>query len=98
MAVVVDDRLVEYVAELSKLTVPEEEKERFRKEFEAIVSYMNRLDDLDTEGVEPLSHTFPLTNVFREDREVPSSLSKQELLRNAPETKDGCFRVPKTVE
>lgn len=94
----VNDELVEYVAELSKLYLSEEEKESFKGEFQKIINYINTLDNLDTEGVEPLSHTFPIANVLREDIVKESAITKEELLANAPFVKDGCFKVPKTVE
>jgi aspartyl-tRNA(Asn)/glutamyl-tRNA(Gln) amidotransferase subunit C len=94
----VNDELVEYVAELSKLYLSEEEKESFKGEFQKIINYINTLDNLDTEGVEPLSHTFPIVNVLREDIVKESAITKEELLANAPFVKDGCFKVPKTVE
>lgn len=94
----VNKELVEYVAELSKLYLSEEEKVSFQGEFQKIINYINTLDTLDTEGVEPLSHTFPIVNVLREDEVRDCGITKEALLANAPFTKDGCFKVPKTVE
>ena len=64
---------------------------------EAIAQLSETLNELDTCGVEPLSHSFPVTNVFHED-EVAPSMDREALLANAPNQKDGCFQVPKTVE
>ena len=55
------------------------------------------LNELDTDGVEAMSHCFPVTNVMRED-EVQPSMSADEIVANAPESQDGCFVVPKTVD
>ena len=96
--ITVNDELVDYVAELSKLYLSEEEKKSFKGEFQKIINYINTLDDLDTEGVEPLSHTFPIVNVLRDDVVKKSTITKEELLANAPFVKDCCFKVPKTVE
>lgn len=94
----VNNELVEYVAELSKLSLSKDEIEHFKGEFQKIINYINTLDTLDTEGVEPLSHTFPIVNVLREDKVKDCGITKEELLANAPFVKEGCFKVPKTVE
>ena len=90
--------MVEYAAELSKLILTEEEKESFKRDFQKILGYIRTLDTLDTEGIEALSHAFPLVNILREDEVDESAVSKAELLANAPEITEGCFQVPKTVE
>ena len=58
---------------------------------------MIKLGELDTEGVEPMSHVFPVKNVFREDQ-VTNGDTREEILKNAPDQKEGAFKVPKTVE
>lgn len=88
---------VEYVAKLARLELTEEEKETFTQQFDNILSYMDKLNQLDTEGIEPTSHVLPLYNVFRED-EVRPSLPRDEALANAPDHKDGFFRVPRVIE
>ena len=60
-------------------------------------TYIDTLNELDTEGVEPMSHSFPIKNVMRED-EVRPSTDRELILSNAPKQKDGCFMVPRTVE
>ena len=62
-----------------------------------MIGYVDQLAELDTDGVEPMSHVFPLVNVLRED-EVKPSMARELILQNAPKQKDGCFLVPKTVE
>lgn len=89
--------LVEYVAELSRIKLDEQSTAKMEKELGAIVEYMEVLNKLDTEGVEPLSHVFNITNVMRED-EVKESYDRAEILKNAPESTDETFVVPKTVE
>lgn len=92
----ITNELVEYVADLSRLTLTEEEKARTLKDLGDIILYMDKLGELDTTGVEPLSHAFPINNVFRED-ECKPSFDREKLLANAPEQKDGGYKVPKTV-
>ena len=89
--------LVEYVAELSRIKLDERATEKMQKELGAIVDYMEILNQLDTENVEPLSHVFSITNVMRED-DVKPSYDRADILQNAPEHTDETFIVPKTVE
>ena len=89
--------MVDYVSILSRLKLPQEEKERMTGELEQILVYMDVLDGLDTSGVEPMSHVFPLKNVLRSDEVVPSG-DRAELLSNAPVPDEEAFLVPKTVE
>ena len=89
--------MVDYISELSRLSLPEEEKAAMTAQLEQIVGYMDVLAKLDTDGVEPMSHAFPVVNVFRED-EVKPSMERELILKNAPKQKEGCFLVPKTVE
>ena len=62
-----------------------------------MLDYIDQLNELDTSGVEPMTHIFPVNNVFREDEEK-DEWSREEILENAPKQKDGFFQVPKTVE
>lgn len=89
--------LIDYVADLSRLRLTEEEKDKAEKDLGSILTYIDKLNELDTVGVEPMSHAFPVKNVFRED-EVKPSEDREVLLQNAPVQQDGCFKVPKTVE
>ena len=91
------DRIVKYVAALAKLELTEEEKEEAKKDLGNILGYMNTMNELDTDDIEPMSHAFPLHNVFREDVVVNKD-DRENLLKNAPVQKDGSFVVPKTVE
>ena len=93
----INEQLIDYVAALSRLELSPEEKKRAEKDLGSIVGYIDKLNELDTEGVEPMSHAFPVKNVFREDVLLGSE-DRDVLLQNAPKKKDGCFQVPKTVE
>lgn len=97
MAERITDETIEYVAILSKLELSDKEKEQAKKDMTDILNYMDKLNELDTEGVEPLSHTFSVHNVFREDI-VGNTDEREKILANAPAKKDGSFQVPKTVE
>jgi aspartyl-tRNA(Asn)/glutamyl-tRNA(Gln) amidotransferase subunit C len=90
-------REVEHVARLARLALAEEEKEQMRSQLDRILAYMEKLNQLDTTGVEPTSHVIPMTNVFREDALTPS-LSREEALANAPDRQEGFFRVPRIIE
>ncbi len=93
----ISEETVQYVAALAKLTLSEEEKEKAAKDLDHILEYIETMNGLDTEGVEPMSHVLPLQNVFREDV-VTNQNQREELLKNAPKSLDGSFAVPKTVE
>jgi aspartyl-tRNA(Asn)/glutamyl-tRNA(Gln) amidotransferase subunit C len=89
---------VRHVARLARLELSEAEVERMRQELDGILSYIDKLRVLDTEGVEPTSHAVPLVNVMREDEPQPS-LSQAEMLANAPDAVGGgLFRVPRIIE
>ncbi|MBN2572527.1 MAG: Asp-tRNA(Asn)/Glu-tRNA(Gln) amidotransferase subunit GatC [Ignavibacteriales bacterium] len=94
MSVTIKD--VEYIAKLARLKFEEDEKEKLCKEMNQILEYMSKLNELDTENVEPLSHPIDLSNVFRED-EVKKSISTEEALKNAPDKDDKFFKVPKII-
>lgn len=97
MAHIIDDETIEYVGILAKLELDEEEKEAAKKDMGRMLDYIDKLNELDTDGVEPMSHVFPVYNVFREDV-VTNGDDRDQILKNAPESKDGAFKVPKTVE
>ena len=66
MANIISDETIEYVGILAKLELNEEEKEQAKKDMGAMLDYIDKLNELDTTGVEPMSHVFPVTNVFRD--------------------------------
>jgi aspartyl-tRNA(Asn)/glutamyl-tRNA(Gln) amidotransferase subunit C len=85
-----------YVANLARLEVDDKDTETFAGQLGDVLTYVNTLNRVDTEGVPPTSHAISLTNAFREDEET-GHLDRDTALRNAPETEDGSFLVPKVV-
>lgn len=88
---------VEHVARLARLALSREEKEKMRAQLDAILTYIDKLNQLDTSQTEPTSHVIPMTNVFREDKIRPS-LSQEQALANAPDRQGALFRVPRILE
>ena len=82
---------------LAKLELNKEEQEQAKKDMGEMLDYIDKLNELDTSGVEPMSHVFPVHNVFREDV-VTNGDDRENMLANAPEERDGQYQVPKTVE
>lgn len=93
----IDEKMVDYISELSRLELEPGEKRAMTAELERIVAYMDVLNKLDTTGVEPMSHVFPVKNVLREDEAAPSQ-DRSELLAGSPAGDREAFLVPKTVE
>ena len=89
--------LVEHIADLSRLELADGEKRDMTAQLERIIACMDVLNRLDTSGVEPMSHVFPVKNVLRED-EVKPSQDRAELLAGSPAPDQEAFSVPKTVE
>jgi aspartyl-tRNA(Asn)/glutamyl-tRNA(Gln) amidotransferase subunit C len=88
---------VEHVAKLARLQFTEEEKHQLAVQLSAILKYADKLNELDTDHVEPTSHPMPLANVMREDESRPS-WPIEKVLANAPEEEDGQFKVPAVLE
>ncbi len=86
-----------HVAKLSRLRLTEEETETFREDLSAVLDYVESLEDLDTERVEPMSHVLEALNVWRDDEEAPLE-DPSLFLSAAPEAEDGYFKVPKILE
>lgn len=97
MANIIDDATIDYVGILAKLSLSPEEKEQAKKDMANMLDYIDMLNELNTDGVEPMSHVFSVSNVFREDV-VTNGDDRENILANAPEEKDGSFVVPKTVD
>lgn len=93
----ITDETITYVAALAKLSLSDQARQKAKEDLSKILGYMETMNGLDTEGVEPLSHVLPLHNVFREDI-VTNQDGRDCLLSNAPSQKEGAFMVPKTVE
>ena len=92
---VIDDAVIENVSILAKLELSEEEKVQAKRDMEKMLAYIDQLDELNTEGIEPMAHIFPVENVFREDI-VTNGDMREMILANAPEEKSGMFVVPQT--
>lgn len=87
---------VECVAMLARLALSEEEKQPLAEQLGSILDYANMLEQLDTEGVEPLAHLLPVYNVLRPDQIKPAS-SREEMLANAPQVEEGQYKVPRII-
>ena len=88
---------IEDVSILAKLKLDPEEAENARKDMQKMLDYVEKLNELDTDGVEPLTHLFSYGNVFREDI-VTNGDASEEMLAKAPKANDGQYQVPKTIE
>lgn len=97
MANIISDETIEYVGILAKLELSDDEKEEAKKDMGKMLDYIDKLNQLDTSDVEPMSHVFPVNNVFREDVVVNGD-DRDNILKNAPEERDGAFVVPKTFD
>lgn len=97
MANNITEDTIEYVSTLAKLDLNGEEREGAMLDMNRMLDYIDKLNELDTTGVEPVSHVFPLQNVFRED-EVTNGDGGEDTLKNAPEEKENMFVAPRTVE
>lgn len=96
MAERITDEMIEYVGILAKLELTDQEKETAKADMEKMLDYIDILNELDTSQVEPMTHIFPVSNVFRED-EVRNGDGRAATLANAPQKKDHCFEVPRTI-
>jgi aspartyl-tRNA(Asn)/glutamyl-tRNA(Gln) amidotransferase subunit C len=88
---------IEHLAQLARLSVSDNEKTLFADQIDSILSYMDKLNELDTSTIEPTSHVISLSNVVREDL-LKDSLERENALRNAPDRTDKFYRVPKIIE
>ena len=93
----IDKNLVMYLEKLGRIELSEEQRTASEKDLQDILTYIDTLNELNTDGVEPASHSFPVANVMRQDC-VTNTDAREAVLHNAPREKDGCFVVPKTVE
>jgi aspartyl-tRNA(Asn)/glutamyl-tRNA(Gln) amidotransferase subunit C len=87
---------VKYVANLAHIKLSAKEEERLSKQLKQIINFVDKLKEVDISSVEPTSHILSISNVFREDR-ISESLALEDVLNNAPQTKDGFFVVPKVI-
>ncbi|MFQ5456997.1 MAG: Asp-tRNA(Asn)/Glu-tRNA(Gln) amidotransferase subunit GatC [Myxococcota bacterium] len=85
-----------HVATLARLRLSEEEVETYARQLDAILSYVDKLEELDTKDIEPMAHVIPLETPFREDTVIPS-LDPEDSLSNAPDRDGNYFKVPKIL-
>lgn len=97
MANRITDETIEYVSVLAKLELSSREREQAKRDMEAMLEYIDRMQELDTEQIQPLFHILPTENVFREDV-VTAGDGSGEALQNAPGIRDNMFVVPRTVD
>lgn len=88
---------IEHVANLARLNLNDEEKKKLTAEMAGIISYVDKLNELDTSDISPTAYANQKRNVFRDD-DVEKSYDREKILANAPSTENGCFKVPKVVE
>ncbi|HJD47071.1 MAG TPA: Asp-tRNA(Asn)/Glu-tRNA(Gln) amidotransferase subunit GatC [Candidatus Mediterraneibacter norfolkensis] len=96
MANRISDETIEYVGILAKLELSDSEKEAAKADMEKMLDYIDTLNELDTTGIEPMSHVFDVSNVFREDV-VTNGDNREEMLANAPQRTGDSFKVPRTI-
>jgi len=89
--------LVDYIAHLARIELTDDERKLYRVQLESILDYIDKLNELDTSGIEPMIHTLRITNVFRPDQVKPS-LPASEALRNAPDRTEDSYKVPAVIE
>ena len=95
MVNIISDETIDYVGILSKLELSPKEREAAKKDMGRMLDYIDKLNELDTTGVEPMSHVFPVNNVFREDV-VTNGDNHEAMLANAPQQKEQSYKVPRT--
>lgn len=93
----VNDALIDKLARLSRLSFDEAEKEEIKNDLQKMISFVEKLNELDLSNVEPLVHVTDAVNVFRED-EIKGSISREDAFRNAPVHDGSYFKVPKVIK
>ncbi|MEW9670355.1 Asp-tRNA(Asn)/Glu-tRNA(Gln) amidotransferase subunit GatC [Ammoniphilus sp. 3BR4] len=88
---------IEHAANLARLNLTEEEAVKYTSQMNSILNFFEKLDELDTDDVQPTSHVTEVYNVMREDEQRPS-IEREDALRNAPDHEEGQFKVPAVIE
>ncbi len=88
---------VEHVARLARLTLEPEDLKVMTEQMDAILGYVDKLNELDTKDIEPMAHAVPMSNAFREDNISPA-IGIERALQNSPASGENCFKVPKVIE
>ncbi len=96
MSVLIDEKMLDHLGVLSKLELKEEERKKTCEDIGDMLKYIDKLNELDTEGVDPLVQIIPMENVFRQDK-ISNKNEKDKMLANAPQKKDGQYVVPRTI-
>ena len=96
MSVRIDEKMLDHLGVLSKLELKEEERKKTCEDISDMLQYVDKLNELDTEGVDPLVQIIPMENVFRQDK-ISNKNEKDKMLANAPQKKDGQYVVPRTI-
>lgn len=96
MSVIIDEKMLDHLGVLSKLELKEEERKKTCEDISDMLQYVDKLNELDTEGVDPLVQIIPMENVFRQDK-ISNKNEKDKMLANAPQKKDGQYVVPRTI-
>jgi aspartyl-tRNA(Asn)/glutamyl-tRNA(Gln) amidotransferase subunit C len=92
----VDEKLIRHIGVLARIELTDEQVATFGRQFVDIVAYMDKLQELNTDGIEPMAHPLPIQNVLAEDVVVPS-LSVEAALANAPDKDNNLYKVPKVI-
>jgi len=93
----IDKKTIEYIANLSRIELSDQEKEVFIHQLSDILSYIEKLNEINTENIKPTVYSMSTTNVFRDDKLEPP-ISREDALNNAPSTMGVFFKVPKVIE
>ncbi|MCR5594084.1 MAG: Asp-tRNA(Asn)/Glu-tRNA(Gln) amidotransferase subunit GatC [Saccharofermentans sp.] len=93
----INGELIDYLQKLGRIRLSEEDKQKTVKDLGSIMGYIDKLNELDTTGVEPMSHAFGRVNVVREDK-VTNDDMRDKVISNAPKSVDGTILVPKTFD
>ena len=96
MSTKIDEKLIRHIGLLSRIELTDEQVARFGRQFADIVAYMDKLQELDTDRVEPMAHALPVHNVLAEDT-PGESLPAEQALANAPQRDGDFFKVPKVI-
>lgn len=93
----VNDALIDKLAHLSRLEFAEDEKQDIKNDLEKMIGFIDKLNELDTTGVEPLLHVSENVNIFRKD-EVKGEINREDVFKNAPLHDEQFFKVPKVIK
>lgn len=93
----IQEEQVKHVANLARLAITDEEAKMFTEQLDAIITFAEQLNELDTTGVKPTTHVLDMKNVLREDK-ATKGLPIEDVLKNAPDHEDGQIRVPSIIE